>query len=312
MTFKYFPILIMTFIACSTKDNRIFSKAVDDSSTENTPITPIDFKLLAGGDDSCYLYENGKLRCWGSSDFNDLNSSPIADLSLSKEYACAIYSDLSPTCIPLSEESDSKILSSAPVKTYASLRSGRSHVCGLSLENKIFCWGDNSYEQAQVPSSISGREFSLLEAGYDHNCAISTSGEVFCWGRQDQGQVSIPNDVNNKGLVQLSLGELHSCGLTENSEVYCWGGMTLEARDTKYTSLTSGKDFTCALDYQYDITCWFLDNNESFSITNENNLNVNYTQIAAGSQHLCASTSTKKTICWGNNDFDQLEAGSLP
>ncbi len=313
MVNRVFLVTLLLIVACSINDARLFPKDNNnDTAVENIPITPQEYRLIAGGDNSCYLYEEGRVKCWGRHNLDNLNRYRITSLALGDQYACGVDQQSSPFCIIKGDNQDVNINSEIFGKSYTILASGRQHLCGITQDKELSCWGDNTYGQAKIPSNIAGREFIFVAAGYDHNCAISSNGEPFCWGRNDQGQATISSRIANKGLTNLSLGETHSCGLTNTKEIYCWGGIQFEARNTSYLSFTSGKDFVCAINYKNDIKCWFKDNNELFTTVPENNFKKNYVQIAAGHQHLCASTSTKKTACWGNNDFKQLEAGTLP
>jgi alpha-tubulin suppressor-like RCC1 family protein len=68
---------------------------------------------------------------------------------------------------------------------------GTRHVCGITMEGKAYCWGDNELAQlgvgshggrSAVPLPVVGElQFSSLALA-DHSCGLTSRGNIYCWG----------------------------------------------------------------------------------------------------------------------------------
>jgi alpha-tubulin suppressor-like RCC1 family protein len=75
-----------------------------------------------------------------------------------------------------------------------SIRCGTFHTIALTLEGKVFCWGNNNYGQCDVPKDL--KNVISIECGDFHTTALTSEGKVVCWGRNNFGQCNVP-----KGLI---------------------------------------------------------------------------------------------------------------
>jgi alpha-tubulin suppressor-like RCC1 family protein len=90
-----------------------------------------------------------------------------------------------------------------------------SHTCGVTVQQEIFCWGDNQYGQlgngtqasAAVPAKVSSDlKFRSVTAGYLYTCAVTVSGAGYCWGGMPTSQYFPPTAiVSTPTLVSASL-----------------------------------------------------------------------------------------------------------
>jgi alpha-tubulin suppressor-like RCC1 family protein len=141
-------------------------------------------QVVAGGNDSCALFDNASVYCWGSDDSGLLGSAG-QDTYVPQPVAFA-----STTGVPIE------------------LAMGDAHACALLSDRSVWCWGDNSASQLgggagaapfQVTPSpvLSGgaplADVLYIAAGGSTTCAILLDDpHVWCWGKNDHGQAGQP------------------------------------------------------------------------------------------------------------------------
>ncbi|MBI3773341.1 MAG: hypothetical protein HY272_11660 [Gammaproteobacteria bacterium] len=128
------------------------------------------------------------------------------------------------------------------------ISTGGEHTCGIRREvagggfdNKLYCWGDNSFGQygdgtttsATIPTYINiGTTWSSLSLGSTHTCAIKADNTLWCWGNSDYGQmgggvtapVATPQQVaSSVGVKRVASGASHTCAINNSDKLYCWG-----------------------------------------------------------------------------------------
>ncbi|MBI9048934.1 MAG: hypothetical protein JEZ00_05935 [Anaerolineaceae bacterium] len=143
-----------------------------------------------------------------------------------------------------------------------------------------------------IPETGGGRP--IIVAGLGHSCMTYADG-VVCWGLNSSGQLGdgsnqdqmkpvFVKDLHN--VIDLTAGSYHTCALTADGEVWCWG------------------------------------ENESGQVGNGTNINQsvpvlvkgltgNVLDFTAGNDFTCAQLESGDIRCWGNNEFGQLNDGSL-
>ena len=67
-----------------------------------------------------------------------------------------------------------------PGMTFIAISSGANHVCAISEDGSIMCWGDNDY--GQVSDRPTSGSFTQISSGDNHTCALRNDGAVICWG----------------------------------------------------------------------------------------------------------------------------------
>ncbi len=128
----------------------------------------------------------------------------------------------------------------APVGGIASVVAvavGVRDTCVRHADDRISCWGDNTYFQllseAQGAGPYESGPYAGLEEfglGFYHGC-MRSGPQVSCWGRNNWGQLAEPigassaepRPVSLFGPAEaLAVGREHNCALVDGS-VYCWG-----------------------------------------------------------------------------------------
>jgi alpha-tubulin suppressor-like RCC1 family protein len=242
--------------------------------------------VSAGGWHTCVLASNDQVYCWGYNSSGQLgnnsttNSSvPVAvntagvlsgktikSISSGSDSVCAVASDDLAYCwgdngngqLGNNSTTDSSVpvaVNTAGVlsgKTIRSISSGSTHTCVLASDDRVYCWGRNSYGElgnnsttdSSVPVAVntagvlSGKTIKAVStSGYLHTCVVASDDQAYCWGRNGYGQLgnnstidsSIPVAVDITGLLNgktirlISSGNDHTCVTTYDNKSYCWG-----------------------------------------------------------------------------------------
>ncbi len=190
--------------------------------------------MVAGDDFSCGITSEGFAYCWGNDTSGRLGNGDHN-----------IENSLIPSAVDTSSVNGSK--------TFLQLEAGRFHVCGITTDKHVYCWGydhDGQLgnatpcvdEQKPQPINIANikgeKTFDMISAGAFHTCGLTTDQVVYCWGNDSKGQLgdnfgidhqASPVEINSENIVGvknfifITCGYDHSCGLTVDHRVYCWG-----------------------------------------------------------------------------------------
>lgn len=91
--------------------------------------------------------------------------------------------------------------------SWAHVSSGRSHVCAVSDEGQLWCWGKNDngqlgvghQEQVAIPTRVGDRvDWYEVAGGEEHTCAIRGAGELYCWGLNDRAQLGFEGSLQTR------------------------------------------------------------------------------------------------------------------
>ena len=187
---------------------------------------------------------------------------------------------------------------------------GFSHTCGVTTDNRAYCWGGNNYGQLgngtttyttsqTTPVAVEGGlRFRHVSAGYDHTCGLTTGDRVYCWGLNMWGQVgdgtkggdnwrTSPVPVaGDRRFRQVRAGWSHTCAITPTDVAFCWGynghgqlgdGTITAAGRAAPVRVLGG---------------------------------LRWSQLTGGGEHTCGVTTGNRLYCWGLNENGQLGDGS--
>jgi len=288
-------------------------------------------EISAGGKHTCALTDAGDVICWGSN-YIDQFSNGTTSSNTWPVYVSGLES------------------------TAVAVSAGQRHTCALLDTGRVQCWGwnsggvlgDGTSTNSSLPVTILGLNDDIvaISAGDRHNCVLTDSGAVRCWGQNYQGQLGDGTTNNSKspvdviglesGVTEVVAGKDHTCALTEEGSVKCWGhngwgqlgnnSVTNSSRptdvvglDDSIISISSKRDFTCALTETQAVKCWG-DNYRGYlgDGTTVNRimpvdvigLDSGVTAISAGRAHICAIIEEGVVKCWGSNGSGELGNGS--
>ena len=178
---------------------------VNSSSPSPVRITPSGSsiaQIVAGGNSTCALMDDGSVRCWGSN-----WQGILGDGTTTSTWSTSTSVDL-PTG-----------------RTAISIDMHYQNACAILDDNSLFCWGSNNVGQlgdittgtsydsdggriSKIPVEIDlGHGVASVTVGVNHTCAITLAEDLHCWGKNSWAQIGIGMEsfsVNStSGLVDL-------------------------------------------------------------------------------------------------------------
>lgn len=186
---------------------------------------------------------------------------------------------------------------------------GARHTCGVTLDNRAYCWGGGYLGNGTTASSTTPvavattLRFRQVSAAFSHTCAVTTDYRVYCWGNNQDGALGDGTQTDRLKPVpvagglrfrQVDGGEVHTCAVTyPDNRAYCWGyggdgelgiGASRSAWQLTPAAVVGGLQFR---------------------------------QVSAGGgrypdppgAHSCGVTISDEAYCWGDNRVGQLGIG---
>ena len=321
------------------------------NNTVTTSITPVDVigitgaKFISSGElTSCVITAQDSVKCWGGYlvDNNNPTLTPIdipkltdiKFLDVGGESACAIDSQNKMTCFK-----GATVLPIPPeVQTVKSVSGSNSNFCALTLDNRVFCWGDNQYGNLglQDPNAKAGfvpglENIKRVIVGESAACAITSQDTTKCWGRDYYGMLGhnatsesfapVPYKYLSDVKKMVS-DQTRTCALLNSGTVKCWGegnygegaqGASFVPADVaglaSIKDLAMGQGYTCAHTAQDIVKCWGYDS-VTFAKSPVDLGLTGVKQISAGVWHGCAVLNSGNVKCWGYNGGGYLGDGT--
>jgi alpha-tubulin suppressor-like RCC1 family protein len=190
--------------------------------------------------------------------------------------------------------------------TWKELEISGDSVCAIKSDDTIWCWGSDGSGQLgngattgnqATPAQINDAStWRSITGGNNNYCAIRSDNTGWCWGRGWNHELGNGSNSDRISPVQisgghtwkkLSLGWAHACGIRMDDTLWCWGS---QANGSLGNGLTSGSQTT-----PIQILA-----------------GQTFRNVAAGNGFTCAITANNARLCWGDNNFGQLGALSVP
>ena len=305
-----FAIMIfpLTFTGCGDDDGGGGKGNNGPGGSKTTPVRKVGVRsfgqVSAGGSHTCALTSGGGVKCWGEGTNGRLGNGSNNNLNL-----------------PGAPVQDS---GGNPLTGIVQVSSGGKHVCALTAESEVLCWGAGTLGQLGNDASVDSNHAVVvvdgdnstdpltgiiqISAGGELSCALTSEGRVFCWGAGAFGQlgngdildkdhpvavVASANTTNPlTGIVQIGAAGVHTCALKSGGEVVCWGygfwgrlGNGAFADKSHPVPVITAEGDSTPLD--------------------------GIVQISAGASHTCALTSLGGVKCWGLGAYGKLGNGSI-
>ncbi len=205
---------------------------------------------------------------------------------------------------PTAPEATPLAASATHALAFFQVSAGQLHTCGVTTDNRAYCWGENGQGQLGngsttdrlTPVAVSGtRRFRQVSAGDHFTCGVTTDYRAYCWGQGFAGELGDGTGTNRLTPVpvaggqrfrQVDAGLFHTCAVSyPDNHAYCWGyngdgesgdGTTTSPRLAP-VAVNGGREFR---------------------------------QVQAGGRHTCGVTTSREAFCWGENLQGQIGDGS--
>jgi alpha-tubulin suppressor-like RCC1 family protein len=229
--------------------------------------------------------------------------------------AVACKPPIPPALVPL----PSKAIAIAAQQAYA---------CALLDTQRVWCWGNNEYEQAGLTARASatpphdlGLEHVVeISLGYSAGCARHANGTTTCWGRKTSWNPQLPQSLAaspppGRIVQRIAAGHDHACAIVRGN-VECYGqlGNFSAFREPRVpgtagaTAIAAGDDNDCAL-VGGSVTCWGrpwqwscdaqCEKDKQRPVAHRVPALADATSIAVGSFDACAVRKSGRVACWG-------------
>lgn len=249
--------------------------------------------VAAGGEFSCAI-ASGEVWCWGRNGVGQLGNQGTTD-----SFAPRAVRD--PDDLPNG------------IDDAVDIAAGAEHACAVRTDGTVLCWGSNIDRQlgdglaahgdptcdasfidcsrvAVYASGLSAADSVTAHGTGDHTCALSGSS-ISCWGDNDFRQATnsatdpVPTPTSVPGSADaISAGETLTCRRS-GTTLQCWG------------SNASGQIGSGAAGAG------------PFGPTAVSTISA-ATVVSAGASFACATQSTGRTMCWGEDTTNQLGDGN--
>jgi alpha-tubulin suppressor-like RCC1 family protein len=132
--------------------------------------------VARGAMHSCGLTTDGRAYCWGNNARGQVGNPAAADLCTRG----GATQRCSRSALPVPTE-----------LRFRAIYPGLQHTCALTLDDRVYCWGENSLGELgdgtatdePLPTLMAGgAAFRELRVGFGSSCGVTRQDAVLCWG----------------------------------------------------------------------------------------------------------------------------------
>ena len=270
--------------------------------------------VIASQANSCFLQQDGTMKCWGANTNGQLNvpSGQFVEVAAGNNGGCgsqhAYVCGLRASGTALCWGEAGCGVTTVPTAVFSHLTTSNAFVCGLTVAGSIQCWGRNDTSQLSAPA---GTNFVQVAAGVVKSCALTTSGSLSCWG--DPGNTFSEQLTPPAGapFIDVCVGFYHACVLKSDGSAVCFGSNALGQLNSPsgvFVQLDCKWDFTCAVTPLNTTVCWGANANLQCNVPP----GLSMRMVSTGRWHACGVLTTGGIACWGVPPGDVSGIESVP
>jgi alpha-tubulin suppressor-like RCC1 family protein len=289
--------------------------------------------LAAGGDRSCMVRAEGKIRCFDHlvPDEIEAEVEGVRTLALGNYHSCAIVGGGEARCWGANEAGQLGVRDELPelvrvpgLSDLAFIAVSGDHSCAARRDHSVRCWGlgdvgqlgDGKFDDPEkdveethssaAPVLVAGLTGAVrgLAIADGSSCAVTGAG-LACWGRApnpstvDDAMYTRPRVVL-AGEVKAVDGEGGSmCALDGAGAVHCWGPAAEQYRGGEWIKPDEEVENEDPNKFPGGGPLWQL-----------GELGFVATALAVGNEHVCVLSQAGEMWCWGDNEDGQLGDGT--
>jgi alpha-tubulin suppressor-like RCC1 family protein len=252
-------------------------------------------QVSLGADHACGVTTNDRAFCWGTNELGELGNGTSNPDGNFDPAPVAVVGGL--------------LFRGVSVAVY--------HSCGVTNDDRAYCWGGDAHGQLGDGASSGGCSFSNNTLPCRKRPTAVSGGQRF---RQvDAGGGEGPGE----GGAGRDGGR--TCGVTTDARAFCWGdgshgqngdGTLAQysspvrvAGDLRFRAISSGVQHTCALTMSDRAYCW---GDNTFGQIGDGTQTLRrrpravtdghrFRHLSAGGAHTCGTSLTQVGYCWGSN-----------
>jgi hypothetical protein len=186
-----------------------------------------------------------------------------------------------------------------PEGEFVDIDAGTRHVCGLSADGGIACWGLEQWESAVPPAG----DYVAVAVGNVVTCTVDQEGGGACFGGSEFGLTEVPD----AHFTAIDTDMSAACGLTDTGEILCWGEECsycipemLDVPPGSYASVRVGNHNVFALGADGTLTCWGWDGADDCVAAQPTDQTLPPLRLVhANSYNACGVSTAEELWCWG-------------
>ena len=251
--------------------------------------------VIAGGNFTLALDQQGKLWAWGNNAFGQLGLGDTTNRDR-------------PTLVPLVDLSG--------VSSFDAVIAGNNYTLAFDQQGRLWAWGLNSdgrlglgdVTERHVPTlvplaDLSGvNSFEAVIAGASHTLALDQQGRLWAWGFNGSGQLGLGDTVNRDRPTLVPLADLSGA--------------------SSFDVVAAGNNHTLAFDQQGRLWAWGHNTSGQLGLGDATLRNIptlvpitgldgviSFDAVIAGNNYTLALDQQGRLWAWGHNAFGQLGLG---
>jgi hypothetical protein len=214
----------------------------------------------------------------------------------------------------------------APGLLFASISVGNAYACGISIERRAYCWGNNDLGQlgrahAQFDRGVrrvdGNIEFEQISAGGIHACALTGDGTAYCWGVNESQQLGAAASEQCSFQGRVVPCATHPIAVNTTHKFKSISAGSWGISPNPFSGFDGFVGHTCGVTLADDVVCWGRNaNNEIWRRLNFDEplslpptllpFSEKFRAVVAGAFHTCAVLVNNHVWCWGDQSRGQL------